>query len=139
MNKELIELAKEAGIGYFVENKNYIYNQPKDGSIPHPIIINASLEKFKDLIEAEQAKRATIHTNNDQTLINALFTIKRLETALNNCHDQMAEDVLNKIKINKQNAELVEALEDITSLEHIPSNFGVARTIARSALAKKGE
>lgn len=33
-------------------------------------------------------------------------------------------------------AELVEALEAIISLEHIPTNFGVARTIARSAIAK---
>jgi phage head maturation protease len=32
--------------------------------------------------EAEQRKRATIHTNNDQTLINALDTIKRLQAQI---------------------------------------------------------
>lgn len=36
--------------------------------------------------------------------------------------------------------ELLEALKEIVSLEHSPMNFGVARTIARSAIAKaRGE
>ena len=83
--------------------------------------LKAEVERLINRLELSEYGYDGIHCRDE--------TIELLEIEIDEIEKENGKLITNK-------AELLEALKDIISLEHVPPNSGIARTIARSIIEK---